>query len=309
MNAKRSRAWVFTINNYTDDTINAIQQLLESSKNITHLIVGKEQGEQGTKHLQGYIRFENPLPLNSVSRKFPGAYMDIANASPLKNFEYCSKQNDIIFNVGDFHAQSNSRKKGGDVLRVMYETMWEDIKEGKQETYIGDTYPQFYFKHLNSIRSAIIRNQVCLPPWSGDLTSKNLWIYGPTGCGKSKWAHNQVPNECIFFKNKNKWWDGYDASRHKVVLIEDFLTDGKLLENYLKIWADRYSFQAEVKGGSILIHPGQYILIVTSNHSIHKTFCFCNPLDVDAIQRRFNEDAFCQNSIVPHLTVDLNILN
>ena len=73
-----------------------------------------------------------------------------------------TKQNDIVLHHGDFHAQTNARKKGGDVLRVLYESMWEYIKEGKQETYIGDTYPQFYFKHLNSIRSAIIRNQVCL---------------------------------------------------------------------------------------------------------------------------------------------------
>jgi len=306
MTVKKSRAWVFTVNNYTEEYINGLNVLLQSSKNITHLIVGKETGENGTPHLQGYIRFSSPLPLNCVSRKIPGAYLDIANAHPYKNYVYCSKQGDVVIDFGDF---SNTQQKNGNKLREVYESMWEDIKEGKQETYIGDTYPQFYFKHLNSIRSAIIRNQVCLPPWSGDLTSKNLWIHGPTGCGKSRWAHNQVPNEYIFFKNKNKWWDGYDSSRHKIVLIEDFLTDGKLLENYMKIWADRYSFQAEVKGGTILVHPSQYILLVTSNHSIHKTFAFCSPLDVDAIYRRFNEIAFDESPLVPHLTVDLNILN
>lgn len=309
MSVKRSRAWVFTLNNYTDESINNLHKLLEINKPvISHLVVGKEKGENGTPHLQGYIRFDNALPLNSVSKKIPGAYLDIANASPLKNHEYCTKQNDIVIDHGDFTAQNESRKKGGETLRVLYATMWEDIKEGKQENYIGDTYPQFYFKHLTSIRSAIIRNQVCLPPWDGDLTNKNLWLFGPTGCGKSRWAHNQVHPEFIFFKNKNKWWDGYDSSRHKVVLIEDFLTDGKILENYLKIWADRYSFQAEIKGGSILIHPSNFILIVTSNHSIETTFCTCPPADVDAISRRFNEIPFDKSPLIPHLTVDLSII-
>lgn len=309
MAVKRSRAWVFTVNNYTDESVERLNKLVEDPKNITQMVVGKEQGASGTPHLQGYIRFKNPLPRNSISKKIPNAWVDIANGTLKKNFEYCTKEHDILINYGDFETQEQTSKNNGQQLRVQYESMWEDIKEGKQETYIGDTYPMFYFKHLNSIRSAIIRSQVCLPPWSGDLTSKNLWIHGPTGCGKSRWAHNQCTSDAIYFKNKNKWWDGYDATRHKIVLIEDFLTDGKLLENYLKIWADRYSFQAEVKGGSIQIHPSNYILIITSNHSIEKTFLFCNPVDVEAINRRFHEIAYHESPLMPSLTVDLNILN
>ena len=306
---KRSRGWVFTINNYTDDTVNMLNLLKDTAKNITHMIVGAEEGEQGTKHLQGYIRYNTAYPRNAIAKRIPNAYLDIANAGPEKNHKYCTKQGKILIEHGDFQSQSDGRVASGDKIRHQYQNMWEDIKEGATEAMIGEKYPQFFYKHLNSIRAHIVSSMKCLPPWDGDLTSKNKWIYGPTGCGKSKWAHQQVSAEQIFFKNKNKWWDGYDSTKHKVVLIEDFLTNGSLLENYIKIWADRYSFTAEVKGGTIQVHPSNYILIITSNHSIHSTFSLCNPVDVDAINRRFNEIEFDQSPLTKHMTIDLNILN
>jgi len=55
-----------------------------------------------------------------------------------------------------------------------------------------------------------------------------------------------LPSE-ILNKNSNKWWDGW-TNDHKAALIEDLDTD--CLGHYLKIWADKYPFQAETKGSS-----------------------------------------------------------
>ena len=59
---------------------------------------------------------------------------------------------------------------------------------------------------------------------------------------------------------------------------------GDTLIQHLKIWADRYPFTAEVKGGSIAISP-TFNLIVTSNYE--PALCFHSATDVDAIERRF----------------------
>lgn len=57
-----------------------------------------------------------------------------------------------------------------------------------------------------------------------------------------------------------------------------------MLVQHLKIWADRYPFTAEIKGGSIAISPS-FTLIVTSNYE--PGLCFHSPQDVEAIERRF----------------------
>ena len=74
----------------------------------------------------------------------------------------------------------------------------------------------------------------------------NVWVCGPSGCGKSSWVRETYP--VFYSKSMNKWWDGYD--HEDVVVLDDFdPKHAEFLSYYLKIWADHYSFNAEVKGG------------------------------------------------------------
>jgi hypothetical protein len=125
--------------------------------------------------------------------------------------------------------------------------------------------------------------------WDGHLCYKNVWIWGRTGCGKSKWTAAQDDLQHTFRKMNNKWWDGYSVLHHRLVIIEDWPVrelDG--MTRYAKIWADRYPFPGEIKGGGMYIVPGDYKLIVTSNYSIDQCFTR-NPEDMYAIKRRFCE--------------------
>jgi len=50
-----SKSWVLTLNNYSDEEYGSLKQVLE---NLGDYILGKEIGESGTPHIQGYVKFQ-----------------------------------------------------------------------------------------------------------------------------------------------------------------------------------------------------------------------------------------------------------
>lgn len=112
-------------------------------------------------------------------------------------------------------------------------------------------------------------------------TLENEWIYGPTGTGKSYGVRKAYPG-LYSHSNTTKWWDGYQGE--DVVLIDDL---GKKtfewLGEYIKIWADHYSFIADFKGKSRCIRPKK--IIITSNYKIEDMTDDINI--IEPLKRRF----------------------
>ncbi len=83
----RSTRWCFTINNYTPADITRLCQL-----ETRYLIFGREVGENGTPHLQGYVEFTERKRFNSAKAAIgPTAHLETAKGSAEHNREYCSK--------------------------------------------------------------------------------------------------------------------------------------------------------------------------------------------------------------------------
>lgn len=85
-----------------------------------------------------------------------------------------------------------------------------------------------------------------------------------------------------YAKELNKWWDGY--CDEGVVAIEEWAPKNECTASFLKVWADRYPFPAQIKGGSLKkIRPTK--IIVLSNYTIDQ--CFERQEDREPIKRRF----------------------
>lgn len=91
------RRWCFTLNNYTDDQCEAIQNW----DGVKYLLVGKETAPTtGTKHLQGYVSFLTPKRFSQITKLLPTAHWEVSKGSDSQNREYCSKGGDLLCEKG-----------------------------------------------------------------------------------------------------------------------------------------------------------------------------------------------------------------
>jgi hypothetical protein len=75
--------------------------------------------------------------------------------------------------------------------------------------------------------------------WNGELHSKNLWLWGAPGVGKSELAQAQSPITTTLRKNCDVWWDGYSLALTNGVIVENCppIPQGERLVPELEKWA------------------------------------------------------------------------
>lgn len=106
MPSPQSSRWCFTINNPTQQDKDHVAALgLDPLRK--YLVVGREQGESGTPHLQGFVVFTRALRRARVSNFLPRAHLETARASSDKNATYCKKQGDFD-EYGELPVQSGA---------------------------------------------------------------------------------------------------------------------------------------------------------------------------------------------------------
>nr|WAE43058.1 MAG: replication associated protein [Cressdnaviricota sp.] len=261
--SRRNRKWCFTVNNFTDEEEEVFKMLP-----CTYCICGQEKGEEGTPHLQGFVYFRTEKSFNQCSKICPRAHWEIARGSVAQNTAYCSKQ----MNFWTTGVAPMSQAEKGECEIQRYKRAWDLAVSN----VLIDVDADIRIKCYRTLKE-IAKDHMSKP---SDLEGVcGVWIWGPPGSGKSRMARERYPDS--YFKNGNKWWDGYQGE--KAVIIDDWGLEHVKLAYHLKIWSDRYAFIAEVKGGAILIRPSW--IVVTSNYTIDT--CFEDHQTCLALGRRF----------------------
>ena len=282
---KQSTRHCFTLNNYTDHDIELLRKFYADY--CKYLVYGKEVGESGTPHLQGFFTLKLKLSMVGVHKALGTSAIALlaAKGSSAQASTYCKKGEqsheewESLKDSGPNYGLNYKGEEFGQVpfvgKRCDLDILCEAVQNGQSMLEVSKLHPASYVRNYRGLASLQALNTDSYE----HHTVRGIYIWGPPGTGKSHTARNMCP-ESLYIKAQNKWWDGYSGESH--VLLDDM--DGNFLGHYLKIWADKYACTGEIKGGVVkLCHT---TFIVTSNYSIEAMWKD-DPVMAAAIKRRF----------------------
>lgn len=261
-----NRAWVFTCNNYSNEDIEKIRNL-----GAQYYVFGKEVGDSGTPHLQGYVYFKSARRFTAMKKKLPNFHLEPRYGTHLEARKYCIKD-------GDFEeAGEEPEKNGGDKIQERIAKN-KRLREQPIEELLDDgTIGMLQVPQLKKAKDIVAARRK--PYQHTDV--RGVWIWGPPGVGKTHYARTKFGDD-IYIKAQNKWFDGYEDQKN--IVLDDFDLKGECLSHLLKIWADKWPATGEVKGGHVNLQHEKFI--ITSNYRPSDIW----PLDyqlLEAINRRF----------------------
>nr|WAE43155.1 MAG: replication associated protein [Cressdnaviricota sp.] len=112
----KARNFCLTLNNYIENDVEQLLEFFRSKKNCKYIIGREVAPTTGTKHLQIYCSFVNPISLNTLKnmKLSNKAHIEKAKGNQNQNFKYCSKEGTFVTNMENIEQ-----------ARAEYFTRWE----------------------------------------------------------------------------------------------------------------------------------------------------------------------------------------
>jgi len=263
--APKSFNFTFTWNNYPEDFHDILTSLRAEYIGWSHEVAPTT----GTAHLQGFVCFPCRRQLSAVRKAMGGMHVEVMAGHILQNEDYCGKK-EVLFFIGVPPKAPGAGEKD----------RWKAARAAAEAGKLDEIPDDIYMRLYSTIKK-IATDHLPTPPDNDVL--ENVWICGPTGCGKSRGVRALYPD--AYNKDpKTRWWDGYKGQ--ETVIIDDLDVFDKSCGGDLKRWIDHYAFPAQLKGSSIMIRPKR--VIVTSQYTMEEIWDDAKTLE--ALNRRFKID-------------------
>lgn len=221
---RKSKNWCFTLNNYEDYEIEEIR-----SWDCIYVLFGYETcPTTGTPHLQGYVQWKNDRHLGGLKKLNTSISWRIAEGNYEQNYKYCTKD-------GKFEEYGQPRKNQG--KRSDIENVKQMVHDGKSMEEICNEATSY-----QSMRMAELMLKYKKPT---AMTRNVVWLWGPSGTGKTRWAWENYP-DAVQIEIQNNFIMGYDGEES--VIIDDIRRQD-LRINLLLRMLDRYPMNIPIKGG------------------------------------------------------------
>lgn len=211
-----SKSWCFTLNNYTENEESIIQAWEKS-----YLAYGRETGEGGTPHLQGFITFKRAYRLSALKKLLSRAHWEKAKTSDAMNYS---------FKEGDFVIQDNRKKtgRGGAKLAALVDfikdggTPEEAWRNEHSETMIKHYKGiEILHKKLNPVveKAAYAKETFKTKHHEWGHGKYSVVFQGEPGTGKTQFALSHFENPlCVTHMDDLRM---FDPSVHDGIVFDD----------------------------------------------------------------------------------------
>lgn len=190
----RAKHWCFTLNNYTQDDLDRIAA---NANFYDYLIYGREVGDSGTPHLQGFVSFPTRVRLNYCVEKIGQAHFTTARNVD-HSIQYCKKDGDYV-EYGERPAGKGNRNDLESFKKAVISGC-VDLKQLRQDySEIIARYPKFCYDFVEDHRPKKMIEFFPLRAWQMALydslklepdTRSIFFIVDYTGnAGKSWFGH------------------------------------------------------------------------------------------------------------------------
>ena len=198
MPAGMAKHWCFTINNYTEEDLSHLETVP-----CDYIIYGKEVGESGTPHLQGYIALLNRKTLGWLKKTIhPTAHFEIKRGKVSEALNYCKKDGDFI-ERGEAPPEQTAK---ADETRAKYQKIISAARAGDM-FYVEDQHPTVFLQY-NRVLNSLYTCDDTIRPYT-----RGIWIHGPSGSGKTSGVLACLNNGFYEKPPRTKWWDGYKGEK------------------------------------------------------------------------------------------------
>ncbi len=247
----QSRSWTLCFNNIEETGYN-LEKICEiittDIPSLRYYCASEEIGlEEKKLHAHAYIYTANPIRFSTIKGKFPDSDVHVEESlgSPVHNHEY-------VFKIGKWadDPKADTRIDGrqcewGNLPQTKQSKLSDEVqlieavKAGLPNCKILETMPEIAVKHyheLDRMRLDFVRNK-CANERRIDL--KVHYIFGATGTGKTRGALDEYGDACTYrVTDYQHPFDGYDATRHSVIIFDEFRSSLKLQDmlQYLDIY-------------------------------------------------------------------------
>lgn len=270
--------WIFTIFSYTNDDYRLLKNRLQ--EHAKYAIVGEEETPTTNRpHLQGYVSLKKRVRFSGIRDiiRIP-AHITPARGSAAQNQKYCSKDNKFW----EHGTLPRPTRGTSDNYRAIQEAA---LRYKEALTGHGSLATLYEDEPLIMLQNAWKWQRSHNVLTQGEPPNRQsviaIWIHGPTGVGKTGFAHTALTKPYVK-DSTTIWWCGYEGQRD--VIIDEFTTNRPPTRDIL-VWLQHWPCRVQTKGGNAPLLARRFI--ITSNFTIDDIYS-ADP-QLPALRRRILE--------------------